>query len=430
MEDSGNVRRLMRKWHRWIGLVAAVFFIVTAFTGIWLEVERFFGEEEALREKLRDTVSQVSATTPSAEFAAQLAKAQAAVAAKAGGQPLDKIIWQLKGDAPTVTFYLGGTKEKSARKFVVNASTGAVVKEEDYDDDSFILKLHSGEALGDGGMVLGMGWGLALIVMTVTGIVVYWRMRPREAKGLRKIFWLFAFGVFAAVEARADSPFYTDDPEFSPGWEIKYGFTAEHNTGDNIWTAPILDVNYEVIPRVRLDLTLAGRTLEPVGGASVFGFADTEFKVKWRFVDADTNSWLPSIGIAPKVFFPTSDKSRGLGDGVWRAQVPLQFGKTLGRTYTFAEVGYQLAFKPHVTDVAYYGIGTLYNFTSHFALGTEVFGYAPMLDKKNHQVLATLGVIYTFNEHWALKASISRTLRDESRGGPNPAGVFYLVHNF
>ena len=53
-----------------------------------------------------------------------------------------------------------------------------------------------------------------------------------------------------------------------------------------------------------------------------------------------------------------------------------------------------------------------------------------MLDKKNHQVLTTLGAVYTFNEHWALKASISRTLRDESRGGPNPSGVFYLVWNF
>ena len=110
MEDLRNVRRLMRKWHRWIGLLAAVFFIVTAFTGTWLECVRFFGEEEAMREKLRDTVSKVSATTPSAEFAAQLAKAQEAVAAKAGGQPLDKIVWQLQGDAPTVTFYLGGTK--------------------------------------------------------------------------------------------------------------------------------------------------------------------------------------------------------------------------------------------------------------------------------------------------------------------------------
>ena len=418
----------MRKWHRWIGLVASVFLIVTAFTGIWLECERFFGEEEALREKLRDMPSTTKAND---DLGTKLAKAQATIAAKAGEQPLDRVVLQLKGDAPSATFYLATTKTAESRKIEVNLNTAAVVKESGYDDDSFILKLHSGEALGDGGMVLGMGWGLALIAMTVTGIWIYWKTRPRNATGLKKVFWLLPLAfVLSPVDGRSDSPFYTDDPEFSPGWEIKYGMTAERNTGGNTWTAPVLDLNYAVVPRVRLNLTLAGRTLEPRTGPSVFGFADTEFKVKWRFVDAGTNSCLPSIGIAPKVFFPTSDKNRGLGDGVWRAQLPLQFGKTVGRFYNFAEVGYQMAFRDGVNDVAYYGVGTLYSLNTHFALGTEAFGYTPMLDKKNHQVLATLGAVYSFNEHWALKASISRTLRDTSRGGPNPAGVFYLVWNF
>ena len=54
----------------------------------------------------------------------------------------------------------------------------------------------------------------------------------------------------------------------------------------------------------------------------------------------------------------------------------------------------------------------------------------PLKDKANHNLLTSVGAIYTFNEHWALKAAVSRTLRSESRGGPNPAGVFYLVWNF
>ncbi len=223
----------MRKWHRWIGIGAAIFFVLTSFTGVWLECERFFGEEEALREKLRDMTSRVSPQTPTADLAAALAKCQQAVAAKAGDQPLDKIAWQLKGDEPTIAFYLGKTKDRPARKFVVNANSGAIAKEEDYDDDSFILKLHSGEAFGDGGMVLGMAWGVALIVLTITGVVIYWRMRPRQATGLRKVFWLITLAVVSASNASADSPFFTDDPEFSPGWEIKYGMTAERNSGGN-----------------------------------------------------------------------------------------------------------------------------------------------------------------------------------------------------
>jgi hypothetical protein len=133
---------------------------------------------------------------------------------------------------------------------------------------------------------------------------------------------------------------------------------------------------------------------------------------------------------APKIFFPTSNKDQGLGDGVWRAQLPLQFGKAIGRFYNFAEAGYQWAFARNATDVAYYGAGTLYPFTSHLALGTELYDFTPIDHPSNHTLLATLGAVYAFNEHWAIKASISRTLRNEARGGPNPSGVLYLVWNF
>ena len=80
--------------------------------------------------------------------------------------------------------------------------------------------------------------------------------------------------------------------------------------------------------------------------------------------------------------------------------------------------------------MAYAGIGTLYNFTSHLALGTELFGNVPMDTKKEWNVLTTLGAIWTFNEHWSVKASVSHALRDAQHGGPAPSGVFYLVWNF
>ena len=418
----------MRKWHRWIGLPAGIFLLVTAFTGVWLECERFFGEEEALREKIRDIASKHTPATPAFAIEEKLAAARAALAAKYPKAPLDKIQLQLKGDEPTATFYLGG---KDGRKIVVNLLTSVTTKEDNYDEDSFILRLHSGEALGDGGMVIYMFVGVALFGLVVTGLVIYFKMRPKNPTGLRRVFWSLGLTLPLSIAlAHADSPFYTDDPEFSPGWEIKYGLTAEHNSGGNVWAAPVLDLNYAVIPQVRLNLTLAGRILEPTTGPSVMGFADTEFKIKWRFVDADTNSWLPSVGIAPKAFFPTSDKDRGLGDGIYRAQLPLQLGKTLGNFYNFAEIGYQTAFDKNATDVGYYGFGTLYSFNNHFALGTEIYGYTPIDDHKNHQWITTLGAVYSFNAHWAIKASISRTLVDEKRGGPNPSGVLYLVQNF
>ena len=420
----------MRKWHRWIGFPAALFFLLSGVTGIWLQCERFFGEEEALREKLRDTVSTVSAKTAPAEFAAQFAAAQAAVAAKAGDQPLDKITWQLKGDAPTLTFYLGGTKSLKARKLLVNAQTAVVLREDDYDDDSLVLRLHSGEAFGDGGMVLGMVWALALIVLTISGLIIYWKMRPKDPTGLRKVFWLLPLSLIALPAARADSPFVTDDPLFSPGWEIKFGGTAERNANSRIYVAPVLDLNYAVVDNLRLNLTLQERTVTPRGGVTETGFGDTEFKAKWRFHEENTNNWVPALGLAPKLFAPTASVPKGLGDGLWRVQLPLQFGKNLGPWFLWGEAGYQLTLHRTATDYAFGGVGLLYNFNSHFALGTEINDTLPLKDKANHNLLTSVGAIYAFNEHWALKASVSRTLRSESRGGPNPGGVLYLVWNF
>ena len=421
----------MRKVHRWLGVPAALFLLLASFTGVWLECVQFFGAEEAERERLRDLVSPVTTQSVTAEFGAGFDKARAAVAARAGAQPLDKVVWQLKGDVPTVTFFFSPHGEQAGRRIIAHARTGEVLGEEDAGDGSLVLRLHSGEVFGDGGKVLGMVWGIALFALTVTGIVVYWGMKPRTPRtGLRRVFWVLAVVVpFAFVApAHADSPFFTDDPLFSPGWEIKLGVAAERNTTGDVLTGPILDINYAVIPTVRLDVTMAPVGLYPDAGRSVYGFGTTDFKVKWRFVEEDTQGWRPAVSIAPKVTLPTA--SRGLSDGIWRGQIPIEFGKSIGDWYDFAEAGYQWAFDRSATDVAFGGVGALYNVTKQFAAGAELYSLIPLDQRDAHTFAATVGAVYTFDATWSLKASISHSLRGHDESGPQPAGVFYVVLNF
>jgi uncharacterized iron-regulated membrane protein len=56
---------------------------------------------------------------------------------------------------------------------VFDARTGQLLSEEAYADKPFLYRLHSGEAFGDGGLVVAMLWGLTLIVLTVTGLIIY-----------------------------------------------------------------------------------------------------------------------------------------------------------------------------------------------------------------------------------------------------------------
>ena len=178
-----------RRWHRWIGFPAALFLLLAATTGFIVAFTEFFGEAEALREATRDLVSPVTTTAPIELWAPAIARALSVVTATAGSLPVDKIEMQPKGDHPTVTVYSGKPTGGEDRKFVVDARRGVLLSVEAYADKPFLTRLHSGEAFGDGGLVVAMLWALALIVLTVSGLIIYFLMHRRNLTGMQRVFW-------------------------------------------------------------------------------------------------------------------------------------------------------------------------------------------------------------------------------------------------
>ena len=181
-----------RRWHRWIGFPAFIFLLWAASTGIIVGFTEFFGADEALREATRKLVSPVTASSPADAWAPAITRALTTVAANSGSAPppVDKILLQFKGPQPTVTVYTGKPTGGEDRTFVVDARTGALIKTESYEDKPFINRLHSGEAFGDGGLVVGMFWGLALVILTASGLIIYLLMRGnRKLTGWQRVFW-------------------------------------------------------------------------------------------------------------------------------------------------------------------------------------------------------------------------------------------------
>ena len=178
-----------RKWHRWIAFPAVLFLLWAASTGFLVAFTEFFGEEEALREATRDQVSPVTVASPAPAWTEPIARALATAATRANGAPVDKIEVQFKGTSPSVTIFTGKPSGGEDRKFVVDARTGLLLSEETYADKPFLYRLHSGEAFGDGGLVVAMLWGLTLIVLTLTGLIIYLKMRKPNQTGIRKVFW-------------------------------------------------------------------------------------------------------------------------------------------------------------------------------------------------------------------------------------------------
>jgi len=178
-----------RKWHRWIGFPAFLFLLWAASTGFLVAFTEFFGEEEALREATRDQVSPVNVASPASAWSDPIARALATANTRSSGAPIDKIEVQFKGPRPTVTVFTGKPAGGEDRKLVFDAKTGLMLSDETYADKPFLYRLHSGEAFGDGGLVVAMFWGLSLVLLTITGIIIYIKLWRPGQKGLRRAFW-------------------------------------------------------------------------------------------------------------------------------------------------------------------------------------------------------------------------------------------------
>ena len=178
-----------RKWHRWIAFPATLFLLFVSITGLSLAITEFFGAEEALREATRSLVSATTTASPATTWSDPVGRAIAAVNSKTPGAPIDKIEFQFKGANPTVTVFTGKPAGGEDKKFVVSATSGAIQSVEDYVDKPFLLRLHSGEAFGDGGLVLAMFWAAALAVLSITGLIIYLRIRRPGATGIKRVFW-------------------------------------------------------------------------------------------------------------------------------------------------------------------------------------------------------------------------------------------------
>lgn len=180
-----------RKIHRWLSVVGILFFLNVAATGIWLQGEALFGEEEAEHEAAMAIISPVSLATPAIDLTAPLDKARTAVLQRYGNRPIAGIDWVIKAPVSAFVFHLDGAEPV---KVTVDARTGAILKGEP-DGESWIVRLHTGEILGDSGKALGLAWGFALLVMSFTGIVVYLQMlrskrgAAARVRGWRKFFW-------------------------------------------------------------------------------------------------------------------------------------------------------------------------------------------------------------------------------------------------
>ena len=178
---------LMRKYHRWVSAVAAIFLLFVSVTGVILQVQRLTGEDGDADPGER-APSALTTALPTPVYAAFVSRTLDAARQRAPNTAVTSVVLRGEGNAIQGVVQLPGDP---LREIVVNARSGRVVSDQRHEAESIIRRIHSGEILGEPGVVLGILWGLALVVLLLTGGWVYLDLYRRRLKGSGKrgLFW-------------------------------------------------------------------------------------------------------------------------------------------------------------------------------------------------------------------------------------------------
>ena len=170
----------------------------------------------------------------------------------------------------------------------------------------------------------------------------------------------------------AGPPFDTDDPETVrfKHWEYYISSINDFQTGEWSGTAPHIELNYGLIPNVQVHLLLPMNYNYARPHGSDYGYADTEFGIKYRFVQETESA--PQIGTFPILEIPTIKNSE-FSDGKMKIYIPVWLQKSWGKLTTYGGAGYWINPGANNKNWIFSGWEIQYDFSEFITLGGELY---------------------------------------------------------
>jgi hypothetical protein len=227
---------------------------------------------------------------------------------------------------------------------------------------------------------------------------------------------LYPISIFGAVivmpaPSIAGPPFKTDDPQPVDflHWEFYLASMQEIAASEVVATLPHIEVNYGIAQNVQLHLLCPMGFVRLNGGAQ-YGYSDTEFGVKYRFIQESDD--VPQIGTFPLLEIPTGNKTKELGSGSFEVFLPLWFQKSWGSLTTYGGGG--LWFNPGSgnRNWLFAGWEVQYDFSESLTIGGEFTYSSPPTIGTHSDAGFSLGGYFniTRNDHFLF--SVGRTFAD------------------
>jgi len=230
-------------------------------------------------------------------------------------------------------------------------------------------------------------------------------------------------GSVPGLHAAGSPPFITDDPG-TPGpghWEINTGVSIERRPGLTLSELPLFDINYGVGETLQLKYEMPYLVQREAGQPQLSGWGNSEFGVKWRFLD--TGEGGRSMSVYPQLEFNnprSSADDRGLVEDGSAFLLPVQFEQGLGPVTLNLQLGREFRSSG---DSWFYGIILSHQLQKKIEVGLELAGTAATkLDRS--QLTLNFGATYEISETSSLMISIGRELHNHDE--PRATLVGYL----
>jgi len=221
--------------------------------------------------------------------------------------------------------------------------------------------------------------------------------------------------VFRSSAAWASPPFITDDPEPVEHLHGEFYIASQYadNKDGKEGTLPHFEFNYGIVPDVQLHVLIPFMYVHPNGGATAYGFGDTEVGVKYRFLHENDST--PQVGVFPIMHIPMGDADRGLGTRHVPFFFPVWLQKSWGPWTTYGGGGYWI--NPGEGNKNFYQIGWLVqrSISDALAIGAEIFSFGKDTENGSSQTGYNVGGIFNLSADHHMLFSAGRDISGDNK---------------
>ena len=211
----------------------------------------------------------------------------------------------------------------------------------------------------------------------------------------------------------AGPPFNTDDPQPVDFKHWEYYISSINTFQSRAWsgTSPHFEVNYGLVPNLQVHLLMPLNYNYSKEQGSHFGYASTEFGIKYRFIQETDNS--PQVGTFPIVEIPTV-KNNEFSNGKAQIYIPVWVQKSWGKLTTYGGVGYWINPGTDNRNWIYSGWEIQYDVSSVVTLGGELYHHSADTSSHKSVTAFNLGGIINASSKTHFIFSLGHSLKNDS----------------